>query len=116
MTSCDMKHDRNAFKAGLFILVTIGLIVVIIVSIKGAGRFVEAQQKRSVRFTMDADIGGLRVGDEVRLGGLKVGTIDAIEPAGLDTTDAGLVVTFSLPDKYKFHPGAEVGIQTQLTG
>src|SRR5207253_869731 len=50
------------------------------------------------------------------LGGLKVGTIDAIEPAGLETTDAGLVVTFSLPDKYKFHPGAEVGIQTQLTG
>src|SRR4051794_18485470 len=111
-----MKKDRNAFKAGLFIIVTIVLIVVIIVSVKGAGRFVEPQQRRVARFPMDADIGGLRVGDEVRLGGLRVGTIESIEPTGLDTPDAGLVVTFSLPVRYQFHPGAEVGVQTGLTG
>ena len=111
-----MKKDRNAFKAGLFILVTIVLIVVIVVSIKGAGRFVEPQQKRIALFPMDADIGGMRVGDEVRLGGLKVGTIESIEPTNLGTKDAGLVVTFSLPDQYKFYSGAEVAVQTGLTG
>src|SRR5690348_13823688 len=107
-----MKKDRNAFKAGLFIVVTIVLIVVIVVSIKGAGRFVEPQQQRVAGFPLGADIGGLRVGDEVRLGGLKVGTIDSIDPAGLDTKDAGLVVKFSLPVRYRFHPGTEIGVQT----
>lgn len=111
-----MKKERNAFKAGLFILVTIVLIVVVVVSINGAGRFVEPQQKRVALFPLDADIGGMRVGDEVRLGGLKVGTIESIEPAGLGTKDAGLVVTFSLPERYKFYAGAEVGVQTGLTG
>ena len=51
-----MKKDRNAFKAGLFILATIVLIVVIVVSIKGAGRFVEPQQKRVAVFPMGAGL------------------------------------------------------------
>ena len=36
-----MTKERNAFKAGLFILITILLIVGIVVSIKGVGRFTE---------------------------------------------------------------------------
>jgi len=37
---------------------------------------------RFVRFKLTEDLGGLRVGDELRVGGFKVGSVKSIEPAG----------------------------------
>src|SRR4051812_42925718 len=111
-----MKKDRNAFKAGLFIVVTIVLIVVIVVSIKGAGRFVEPQQTRTAEFKLSDDLGGLREGDEVRIGGYKAGTARAVEPVGFDTGQPRLRVRFELPERYRLKAGAVVGVQTTLTG
>jgi phospholipid/cholesterol/gamma-HCH transport system substrate-binding protein len=111
-----MTKERNAFKAGLFILITILLIVGIVVSIKGVGRFTEARQWRTASFRLTDDIGGLRQGDEVRVGGYRVGNIRSIEPVDLDTPNARLLVTFDLPERFKFHADARVGVQTTLTG
>jgi ABC-type transporter Mla subunit MlaD len=110
-----MKKDRNAFKAGLFIVVAIILAVVIVVSIKGVG-LAESRETRAVAFKFSDDLGGLRVGDDVRVGGHKVGVIKSIDPVGLDGTEPRLLVTFTVPTKYRFRSDAIVGVQTTLTG
>src|SRR5687767_3570193 len=74
-----MSKDRNALRAGIFIVVSIGLIVGVILSIKGLRQFVEPTQTRLVSFKLSDDIGGLRIGDEVRIGGYKVGAIEKID-------------------------------------
>jgi ABC-type transporter Mla subunit MlaD len=110
-----MKKDRNAFKAGLFIVVAIILAVAIVVSIKGVG-LAESRDTRAVAFKFSDDLGGLRVGDDVRVGGHKVGVIRSIEPVGLDGTEPRLLVTFTVPTKYRFRSDAVIGVQTTLTG
>ncbi len=74
-----MAKERNNLKAGVFILVSIGLIVGVILSIQGIGRFFVPEQRQAVSFRLSDDLGGLQVGDEVRLGGFKVGSVTRIE-------------------------------------
>jgi ABC-type transporter Mla subunit MlaD len=72
---------------------------------------------RSVRFKLADDLGGLRVGDEVRVGGFKVGSVLTVEPVNADNgQEAALVVTYSLPKKFVLREGAKVGVQSGLTG
>ena len=111
-----MNKDRNALKAGTFIVVSFILGAGIIIAIKDFGRFAEPAQVRSVRFRLSDDLGGLRVGDELRVGGFKVGSVKTIEPAELEGGESGLVVTFTVPRKYVLREGATVGVQTGLTG
>jgi ABC-type transporter Mla subunit MlaD len=128
-----MSKDRNHFIAGLFILVSIGLIVTVILSIKGISRIFTPRQERAVSFRLTDDLGGLQVGDEVRLGGFKVGVVKNIEfrndvnevkvsattlptsvPAAEDKMR--LLVTFTMPSQYELRDDATVGIQTTVTG
>jgi ABC-type transporter Mla subunit MlaD len=133
-----MSKERNNIKAGLFILVSIGLIVTVILSIKGIKRLFTPEQERTVTFRLSDDLGGLQVGDEVRLGGFKVGVVKDIEvrenigdPAAPAATrpasgpkpatapaesQARLVVTFTIPARYDLREGAVIGIQSQITG
>jgi ABC-type transporter Mla subunit MlaD len=111
-----MTKERNALRAGLFIVVSTVLIVVVIVAIKGAGRFTEGRSTRTVSFKLSDDLGGLRIGDDVRVGGWKVGSVQSIEPAGLEGTDPRLNVTFTLPARFKLRENTRIGIQTTLTG
>src|ERR1700733_6639222 len=70
-----MRTDRNALKSGVFIIVTVCLIIAIIIGIQGAANFGVAKQVRTVSFALADDIGGLQAGDEVRVGGFKVGAV-----------------------------------------
>src|SRR4030095_15457011 len=74
----DMKKERNALRAGSFIFVTLALIGGIIVGIRGLGAL-EQQHTRTIAFTLRDDIGGLRIGDDVRVGGFRVGEVRKIE-------------------------------------
>ena len=111
-----MNRDRNALKAGTFIVVAFILGAGIIVAIKDFGRFAEPAQVRSVRFKLSDDLGGLRVGDELRVGGFKAGSVKTIEPAEFEGGESGLVVTFTVPRKFVLREGAAVGVQSGLTG
>jgi phospholipid/cholesterol/gamma-HCH transport system substrate-binding protein len=114
-----MAKERNALKAGLFILVSIALIIGITVGIKGFTRWVEPEQRRTVRFRLSDDVGGLRRGDEVRVGGVKEGEIRAIELVGHDTPDPkddAVSMTFSLPRRIVLREGASIRVQSTLTG
>jgi phospholipid/cholesterol/gamma-HCH transport system substrate-binding protein len=111
-----MPKERNALRAGLFIVVSIVLIVAITVSIQGLGRLVEPRQTRVATFRLSDDVGGLRVGDDVRAGGYKIGAIrdiDLIDAAG---ADPHLRITFTLPKRLVVRDDARVAVQGTITG
>jgi ABC-type transporter Mla subunit MlaD len=111
-----MKKERNALRAGLFIIVAVGLIIAVILGIKGGARFAEGRVTHTVSFRLADDIGGLRVGDDVRVGGWKVGTVQNIEASAVDSSEPRLLVAFSLPGRFKLKQNARIGIQQTLTG
>ena len=111
-----MKKERNDLKAGIFILVSLMLIVAVIIAIKGIGRILEPSQEATVVFSLSDDIGGLRAGGDVRIGGLKVGVvrdIELVEPAG---EAPRIVVRCSLPARFQIRNDARVRVQDTLTG
>ena len=48
------------------------------VAIRGLAGLTTPTDLRSVRFELSDDVGGLRVGDDVRVGGFKVGEVHSI--------------------------------------
>jgi phospholipid/cholesterol/gamma-HCH transport system substrate-binding protein len=112
-----MQKERSQLKAGLFIIISILLIFGVIVAIKGVKVVFTPIDQRKVRFSLTDDVGGLRIGDDVRIGGFKVGVVQDIELAGLeDGQNPGLLITFSIPRKYPLHADAHLAIQTTVTG
>jgi ABC-type transporter Mla subunit MlaD len=111
------KKDRSAFKAGLFICVSVLLIGAVLVAIKGIHTVFVPTSDRMVKFSLTDDVGGLRLGDDVRIGGFKVGVIHSIEVAGLNEGEKPeILVGFDLPDKYHLHDNAHLAVQGTLTG
>jgi ABC-type transporter Mla subunit MlaD len=110
------QEERSQLKAGLFILVSIALIFGVIVAIKGVKVVFTPVDERQVRFNLSDDVGGLRIGDDVRIGGFKVGVVREIELQGLETPQPSLLIHFSIPRKYLLHQDAHVAIQTTVTG
>lgn len=110
-----MNNERNALKAGLFIIASLGLILAVIFSIRGVGQLLDRQRHLIVTFDLADDIGGLRIGDEVRIGGYMVGMVKNIT---LDTgqTTPHLQVLIGLPARYEIHTNADVRIQSSVTG
>lgn len=112
-----MNQDRNAFKAGLFIICSALAAGMIILSIRGAGHVISPMVDRKVNFSLADNIGGLRKGDEVRLGGYKVGTIRDIGVIAKDAKEEPhILVTFSMPAEYALHDDSKVVVESSLTG
>jgi ABC-type transporter Mla subunit MlaD len=109
-----MARERNALWAGLFMVISIGLIIAIIIGIKGIG--VQQTQTATVRFTLQDDIGGLSRGDEVRIGGAKVGIIKDVEIVDTEKGETFVDVGFDMPKRYVLHTDAKIAVQTTVTG
>lgn len=105
--------DRNAVKAGLFILITIALVVAVIISISGFDTLLEPTQKRVADFKLADDLGGLKVGDDIRIGGAKVGEVKSIQ---IDPANDRIHVAFLMPEKYVVHRDAVLRVQGTVTG
>jgi ABC-type transporter Mla subunit MlaD len=112
------QKERSQLKAGLFILISIVLIFCIMIAIKGVKVVFSPLDERHVRFALSDDVGGLRIGDDVRIGGFKVGVVKSIELQGLEGTGGtpSLLVSFTIPRKYPLREDAHIGIQTTVTG
>lgn len=109
--------DRNAFKAGLFILLSIAAIVAIIVGIKGLGALALPHNAYVATFSLKDNVGGLRVGDEVRVGGVKLGTVRDIEfVPGEGERDPMIRVKFRLPRYVGLTTDARVVVESTVTG
>jgi ABC-type transporter Mla subunit MlaD len=109
-----MTSNRNALRAGIFMIVTIVLIVGGVVGIAGSSNLFESWKTRQVAFNLSDNLGGLRVGDDVRIGGVKVGQIRSID-IQTDNTPR-IVVIFSLPNKYPLKEDARIGVEGTVTG
>lgn len=111
-----MSKERNSLKAGLFIVISIALIIAVIIGIKGAGRFLEPQQTCQVTFKLTDDVGGLREGDDVRVGGLRAGVVRDLDYISAADGKPMIVVSFSLPRRIELKQDARISIQTTVTG
>jgi len=111
-----MKKDRNAFLAGLFILASVALVILILVSIEGSARFLEPVHTLAARFRLVDNIGGLSVGDEVRVGGAKVGAVRSIDFDNSGSGDPTIVVRFTMPRHFVVRSDAQVSIESTVTG
>lgn len=111
-----MTRERNNLKAGLFIIISAALIVAIIIAIKGAGAIFLREVTHRVVFTLKDDVGGLAVGDPVRLGGVQVGSVRSIAFDEPGNGQPKIVVVFSVPDRFALHDDAVVAIQGTITG
>jgi ABC-type transporter Mla subunit MlaD len=112
-----MNTERNALKAGLFIIFSIALIIFTIVGIKGVGRVTSPSEVRTARFKLADNVGGLRIGDDVRVGGLKVGVVKDLEfePSGPDGAPQ-ITIWFTVPTRIPLKKDATVRIESTVTG
>ena len=108
-----MTKNRNALRAGIFMIVSVVMVIFVVIAISGAGRFTQRFNTYQVAFTLQDDIGGLRAGDDVRVGGLKVGNVEDIT---IDPKGANVIVSIEVPAKYPLAKDASVSIQKTLTG
>ncbi|HEY1685644.1 MAG TPA: MlaD family protein [Tepidisphaeraceae bacterium] len=105
--------DRKPIRAGLFILITLVLIVGVVVLISGFDRFLEPNQQFVAEFKLSDDLGGLKVGDDIRIGGTKVGEVEYIK---IDPENNLIRVGFHMPKKYPLHHNAIMRVQGTVTG
>jgi len=108
-----MAKQRNALRAGIFMIVSVGLIVFVVIAINGAARFTQAFATYPVAFSLQDDVGGLRPGDDVRIGGVKVGSVRDIR---IDRARSAVVVLIDVPARYVLAKDAGVRVQHGLTG
>ncbi len=90
-----MASDKNAVRAGIVIVVATCLIVGGILGIAGLSRW-ETQRHYTAKFLLSDDIGGLRAGDDVRIGGFKVGAVTSVELVIADPAATATVSTTSI--------------------
>ncbi|MGA2497305.1 MAG: hypothetical protein ABSH20_06170 [Tepidisphaeraceae bacterium] len=137
------NKKRNPLLAGLLIVASIAGAVAIVLGIKGMSWLTDKTEIRYVSFALNDDVGGLAMGDDVRIGGYKVGevrSIELVQPADprlaggvltIDpaspparpamkkielTADQRLLVSISVPVKYVWRQGIRVSIQSTVTG
>jgi ABC-type transporter Mla subunit MlaD len=84
--------------------------------IKGLGRFNQPIALRSVSFMLTDNIGGLRVGDDVRVGGLKVGVVKSIDLIDRPDGNSSILVWFTIPSRIDLHKNAHIVVETNVTG
>lgn len=111
-----MPRQRNELAAGLFILVSIALIIGVVVGVKGLSRLTETTRTYRARFALDADVGGLQRGAEVRLGGTRAGSVRAVEIETDAQDNASVVVEFSLASRFVVREDAVVRVREAITG
>lgn len=112
------QSKHNSLKAGLFIILSFVLIFAVIVFIKGVRAIFVPMQTRQARFALRDDLGGLRPGDNLRVGGYTVGSVKSIaiiRPA-VAAQQPYILVRFSLPASYTLRKGAYLAVGGTLTG
>jgi phospholipid/cholesterol/gamma-HCH transport system substrate-binding protein len=113
-----MEKKRNAVRAGIFMLVSVVMVIFVIIAISGAAKFTQRFSTYGVLFSLQDDIGGLRPGDDVRIGGLKVGDVQDIVIHTENTPDnqPQLIVYIQVPSRYPLTTNAIVSVQKSITG
>jgi phospholipid/cholesterol/gamma-HCH transport system substrate-binding protein len=112
-----MAKNRSALRAGILMLVSLGLIIAVVIGVKGLAWIKDPITTHLVAFDLKTNVSGLRVGDEVRIGGAKVGEVRKIM-VNLDTAGAPphVLIAFTMPKKYVVKEGVVLRVDGTLTG
>jgi ABC-type transporter Mla subunit MlaD len=103
--------DKNALKAGFFMVTALALGLTVFFLVKGYG--FTGRQSWTIRFDVDADVGGVGPGSEVRVGGVDVGEVQSVQISeDLKYVDVGI----ALPDGIQLRQEPRVVIQATVTG
>jgi phospholipid/cholesterol/gamma-HCH transport system substrate-binding protein len=108
-----MAKNRNAVRAGIFMLLSVAGGIAIVIAIIGGAQFLMPYHTCHVGFALTDNVGGLRKGDDVRLGGFKVGTVTDIR---FDKSTSRILVDFSIPTDDALASDAKIGVESSLTG
>ncbi len=112
------NRHRNPFAAGAFILISVVLIFAVAIAIKGIGGLFDPMLRRTVSFSMSDDISGLQVGDELRIGGFKVGSVKKIEVVDMQSAkgEPRILVHYTIPKRYVLRQESRIRIGGGLLG
>ena len=109
------KKQGDALRAGVFMILSLLAIVFIIVAIKGFARVFMPTQTVTAQFTLRADLGGLNRGDNVRIGGYTVGSVQSINIKS-SRPQPCIDVTFTIPKRYVLRKGVYLAVGGTVTG
>ncbi|MEM8873492.1 MAG: MlaD family protein [Planctomycetota bacterium] len=108
--------DKNSLIAGGFILVSVLLVFGVVVGVRGAQGLMTDSKEYAVVFDISDDVGGLKPGSDVRVGGLRLGTVRSITFTTDEVDKPVVLARFTLPADVPMGEGADVGIQATVTG
>lgn len=103
-----MAGQGNALRAGVFIVAAAVVSLALVIVVSGPERFAAKTEYVAV-FRVEDDLQGVRAGDEVRLGGLRVGTVKRVD-VDVEKDPAEVRVTFAIPAKYQLRQGATMSV------
>ena len=103
--------DKNALKAGVFILTALSMALTVFFLVGGFG--LGRQQEWTVRFDVADDVSGVGPGADVRIGGVPIGEVQGVQVSGdLKHVD----VRITMPDGLVLRENPRVAIQATVTG
>jgi ABC-type transporter Mla subunit MlaD len=111
-----MAKNRNALGAGIFMVLTVAAGIAIVIGIAGSGSLTQKYSTYEIGFSLQDNLGGLARGDDVRLGGWKVGAVRDIYVKRIPDGKCQIIVAIALPDQYKLTQNAQIEVATSLTG
>jgi len=115
-----MAKQRNALRAGIFMVVSLGLTIFVILTIAGTERFLQKYHHYLVVFPLQSNVCGLRAGDDVRIGGFTVGSVRDVRIGTEDKSTGkprrGVVVIIDVPTNFVLAKDAHVQLDKDITG
>jgi hypothetical protein len=106
-----MSTNRNNFKAGLFVVGSFLLILIMIVALSDLGSILTPMQQATVRYLLDDGVQGLKIGAQVTIGHVPAGEVIDISDV-TDTSDEAHVigkdVVIRIPATYRLYDNAVI--------
>ena len=120
MAESNSERIQNDFKAGVFIFLTIGLAIAVLIILSGWSPFTSRTAYKA-RFSVDSGINGLAEGSNVKVGGLNRGSVTEVLPQF--TTDQNgsqelkwIIVSFEIDSAIELYENAVVTRYLPLLG
>ena len=114
-----MAHNSsgNAIRAGIFVIGTITIAVIVIVLLAGLTDKLKPTTRYTVRFDLTDGAAGLEVDSDVRVGGRGVGRVTKVTFERLGSGELiGVLVEIAIDDDLTLHEGATAYLERPLLG
>lgn len=103
-----MAVNPNAMRSGIFIVAAAIVSLAVVIVVSGPERFA-AKVEYKAKFQIDADLQGVRAGDEVRIGGVRAGTVRSVVVNDIAEIPT-ITVTFAMPKKFTLREGSTISV------